>query len=431
MAKNDPKTLIIKRPAEGGCAGGLWALRFVHSPDAALVGKELSLTEPLVFGRVKAGPSAPNWKPIADRRVSGEHVEFRPIVGGRLQLIDLESSNGTFVNGARAQTAELVEGDVVKIGSTLGVVTCRADGGKVPAWWADRVPGWVPSASYRAMLRVIEGLDKTKPVVAVGEVGCGKKALLRLIAYSRFEWGQTKIAMVDAATVDSRMLAAVLSGLTDEVLILEGLERLTAEAQRVWVKALSDKKGRPMGSMGGLFATTYTPLEQCGLDPLLVQGLKPTAIVVPPLRQRREEILSLAQTLLPHAIAGMDAPTADDRALVDLSGAEALLLHDWPDNVRGLERCIGGLANRQQRPFTGAAVREELGLTTRITAGSRKKTGPPPRPMVSDKLRPRPSRAGLKAAIAAHGHDLEAAARALSVDKAQIMRWLKDDEDVG
>ncbi|HRE87804.1 MAG TPA: hypothetical protein PK095_01580, partial [Myxococcota bacterium] len=75
--------------------------------------------------------------------------------------------------------------------------------------------------------------------------------------------------------------------------------------------------------------------------------------------------------------------------------------------------------------------REELGLTTRITAGNRKKTGPPPRPMVSDKLRPRPSRAGLKAAIAAHGHDLEAAARALSVDKAQIMRWLKDDEDAG
>jgi transcriptional regulator of acetoin/glycerol metabolism len=425
MSKTDPKTLIIKRPTEGGCAGGLWALRFVHSPDAAMIGKEVSLTEPLVFGRVKAGVSAPNWHPIADRRISGEHVAFEPLVGGRLQLKDLESSNGTFVNGARAQTAELVQGDVVKLGSTLAVVTCRADGGKVPAFWADRVPGWVPSASYRAMLKAIEALDKTMPIVAVGEVGCGKKALLRLLAYARFEWAHPKITMVDAASVDDRMLASVLSGLTEEVLILEGIERLPAASQKVWVKALAAKKGR---AMGALFATTYTPLEQSGLDAALVQALKGVVVVVPPLRQRREEILSLAQTLLPHALGLAEAPTADDRAMFDLGGAEALLLHDWPDNVRGLERCIGGLAARQQRPFTGPAVRDELGLTTRITAGNRKKTGPAPRPMVSDKLRPRPSHAGLKAAIAAHGHDLDLVAKALGVDKAQIMRWLKDDD---
>ena len=416
MSDLDPKTLIIKRPTEGGCAGGLWALRFVHSPDPAIVGKEVSLAEPVIFGRIKAGPVAPNWRGLADRRVSGDHASFQPVVGGRLQLKDLESSNGTFVNGARAQTAELSEGDVVKIGSTLGVVTCRADNGKSPSWWAERVPGWAPSASYRAMLRVVDGLDKTMPVVAVGEVGSGKKALLRLIAYVRAVGSPPKLTMIDAAKADARLVASVLSGLTDEVLILEGLERMPPTAQQVLVKALAERKGR---SMGTLFATA------------LSSALKETVVVVPPLRNRREEILSLAQMLLPHMVGTADAPTVDDRPLVDLSGAEALLLHDWPENVRGLERCIAGLATRQQRPFTGPAVRDELGLVTRITSGTRKKTGPPPRPIVSEKLRSRPSREGLKAAIASHGHDITAAAKALGVDKQQVMRWLKDDEAEG
>lgn len=424
MASNDD-TVILKKSAPGGCAGGRWALRFVHSPDASLLDVELSLAEPVTLGRVKAGPPEPSWRGLGDRRVSGEHVSFTPMPGDRLVLKDLGSRNGTFVNGAKAITAELVEGDVVKVGSTLGVVTCRADGGRIPDWWAERVPGWIPSASYRAMLRQVDAMDRSMPIVAVGEVGSGKKALLRLIAHVRFGSG-VKLATVDGGQVDARLVASVLSGLTDEVLLVEGLARVPPAVQAVLVRALAERGSR---SMGSLFLMSHTPLAGSGLEPALVKALSEVAIVVPPLRRRREEILSLAQALLPHAMAKGEAPTADDRALVDTAGAEALLLHDWPDNVRGLERCIAGLAERQQRPFPGNAVQQELGLTTRITAGKSKKTSPPPRPMVSDKLRPRPSKEGLKAALAAHHHDVDAAAKALGVDRPQIMRWLKDDEE--
>lgn len=54
---------------------------------------------------------------IAAPQVSARHAEIRPLGGGKYELIDLGSTNGTFVNGQRIQRAVISLGDHVGLGS--------------------------------------------------------------------------------------------------------------------------------------------------------------------------------------------------------------------------------------------------------------------------------------------------------------------------
>src|SRR4051794_32077037 len=51
-----------------------------------------------------------------DLLVSRHHAELRVVPGGRFELVDLHSSNGTFVNGRRTERTMLEDLDVVSIG---------------------------------------------------------------------------------------------------------------------------------------------------------------------------------------------------------------------------------------------------------------------------------------------------------------------------
>lgn len=62
--------------------------------------------------------------PVAE--VSREHCRVEPSPNGGLSVEDLGSSNGTFINGLRVEQAEMVAGDVLKIGPAIMVL--RVDG---------------------------------------------------------------------------------------------------------------------------------------------------------------------------------------------------------------------------------------------------------------------------------------------------------------
>ena len=48
--------------------------------------------------------------------VSRVHCRLTALAGGELEVKDLESTNGTFVNGARVDTARLAPGDKLQVG---------------------------------------------------------------------------------------------------------------------------------------------------------------------------------------------------------------------------------------------------------------------------------------------------------------------------
>lgn len=97
------------------------ALVFTRGP---LTGKRITVTGELVLGRENVDVL------LEDPEVSRRHASVRPYEGG-LELSDLDSLNGTFVNGVRLKAATvLADGDVVRLGGIQLVadVPARAAG---------------------------------------------------------------------------------------------------------------------------------------------------------------------------------------------------------------------------------------------------------------------------------------------------------------
>ena len=85
--------------------------------DGAFAGRRVEVSGQLVLGRENADLV------IEDSEVSRRHASVRP-VDSQLEISDLGSSNGTFVNGARIQgPRRLEDGDEIRVGkSSLRVV---------------------------------------------------------------------------------------------------------------------------------------------------------------------------------------------------------------------------------------------------------------------------------------------------------------------
>jgi pSer/pThr/pTyr-binding forkhead associated (FHA) protein len=58
--------------------------------------------------------------------VSRVHCRLSALPGGELEVRDLDSTNGTYVNGARVETARLTPGDRLRIGR-VELVAVRED----------------------------------------------------------------------------------------------------------------------------------------------------------------------------------------------------------------------------------------------------------------------------------------------------------------
>ena len=57
---------------------------------------------------------------LADTNVSRQHAEIRP-AGTGFELVDLDSTNGTFVNGVRIRQHMLDDGDIISFGGTIKI----------------------------------------------------------------------------------------------------------------------------------------------------------------------------------------------------------------------------------------------------------------------------------------------------------------------
>ena len=90
------------------------ALVVVHSPDEALKGTRVTVgDEDVTFGREEG-----NTIVVPSDQASRRHARIF-VSGGAHVLVDLDSTNGTFLNSKLVKEQTLRHGDVLRIGSTV------------------------------------------------------------------------------------------------------------------------------------------------------------------------------------------------------------------------------------------------------------------------------------------------------------------------
>lgn len=73
----------------------------------------------MTLGQIVAiGRSSKCELQVDDQKISGRHCRFY-LKSDRLEVTDLDSKNGTYLNGIRIETSEVFAGDEIKIGETV------------------------------------------------------------------------------------------------------------------------------------------------------------------------------------------------------------------------------------------------------------------------------------------------------------------------
>ena len=188
------------------------------------------------------------------------------------------------------------------------------------------------SAAWRKLLMQAEMAAPHMQVAAIeGEHGTGKQTLAHYL-FSRSPLSGSSFQRRDARewlVMDAD--PAALSGFT----YLDRVDLLAPPGQGLLLGVLKALQDRPPGR-SVVLASSQTSLRQMAAQGLLLPDLafRLTAIrfAIPPLRQRREDIAALAQSLLDRICSRYQ-----HRPVVLGPGTLARLLqHSWPGNVREL-----------------------------------------------------------------------------------------------
>jgi len=188
------------------------------------------------------------------------------------------------------------------------------------------------STAWRKLLMQAEMAAPHVQVAAIeGEHGTGKQTLARYI-FSRSPLSGSSFQRRDAREwLVTDADPSTLAGFT----YLDRVDLLAPPGQGLLLGVLKSLQDRPPGR-AVLLASSQAPLRQMAgqglLLPDLAFRLSAVRFAIPPLRQRREDISLLAQSLLDRICARYQ-----HRPVILGPGALARLLqHSWPGNVREL-----------------------------------------------------------------------------------------------
>jgi DNA-binding NtrC family response regulator len=409
-------------------------LRMVMAPP----GQRLC-TVPL-HGDVQIGREGHVAEPLAlaDSEVSRRHaaVEVDPATGS-CAITDLGSRNGTFVNGARlAERRVLADGDVLRVGRALFVVQDLELRRDEPLVTGGRLLG--PSvALQRVRAAVARVAPKSLPVLITGETGVGKELVAEEIHAASGRAGALvalNCAAIPETLAESELFghaAGAFTGATGRsgglfraadggTLFLDEIGEMPLELQPKLLRALAKGEVRSVGGAETarvdvrIVAATNRDVRAAGsldLRPDLLARLAGVTIHVPPLRERREDILHLAEVFL----------RAHTAASLSVDAAEALLLHDWPHNVRELEQTMAAAGAAGGDAITcdhlPAPIAARLGPRLAGPAASGAILGSP-----ADDRRP-PSRDELADLLTRFEGNVARVAQLLRCDRRQVYRW--------
>ena len=202
---------------------------------------------------------------------------------------------------------------------------------------------WVAHSPAMQVLEgaLVQAAATTLPVLFRGERGAGRERCARrlhVLRRAEAPYRSLAAATLGAAGPDPDLLQLLRGG----SLYLAGLDFLAPEAVGPLARAMDSAAGRAVAWMGGIDPEGVLPPELAG-------RLGSLELRVPPLRERREDVLTLARLLLERTSRQEGRPTV----WMERPAERQLLDHGWPGNVRELDLLVA----RTLRGTEGLAIR--------------------------------------------------------------------------
>jgi two-component system, NtrC family, response regulator GlrR len=289
---------------------------------------------------------------VQDPQVSGVHCEVQ--IGPRgVVFRDKGSKNGLWLGTTRFFECEITERAIVTIGGTL--INIHNLGHTEKPLWPQQAYGQVTSRNLfmRAFFQDLEGARKRSgPIVLAGERGTGRALLAQAIADQE---KPTKYVPLDIAQVQEGHQAAELFGYVDKhgslrqgalekarkgLVFLGNIDLLPEHVGATLITTLRTQSMTPEGTtlrrpFGARVIVSVQPenTTKFGLrDYVIAQG--GTELVVPPLRQRRDDIPLLVKEFLERIDPKL--------TLADLPPAAVpfFYAYGWPQNVKELRNYV-------------------------------------------------------------------------------------------
>ncbi len=210
--------------------------------------------------------------------------------------------------------------------------------------------------------------DTPSPVMLYGETGTGKELFAQAI-HNQSGRMINRYTAVNCAAIPENLLEGLLFGTTSGAftgarnklglferasggtIFLDELNSMATGLQAKILRVIQERKVRRLGSLretgvdlkiiSSVNKEPHVAIAENALRPDLFYRLGVVFIPIPPLRERKEDIVLLAR----HFVAKHSR--ALQRKVVDIS-ADVLALfndYDWPGNVRELEHVIEGAIN--------------------------------------------------------------------------------------
>jgi DNA-binding NtrC family response regulator len=372
---------------------------------------------------LSVGGAADNAIALSDRAVSRYHCRVEPSSRG-VSIRDLDSTNGTWVDGVRIRRHELRPGAVIRVGRTeLSVVGRRATGQGGSELVVDST----------AMLSVMAEVDRfaklSWPVLIRGETGVGKEHVARAL-HERGPRHKGPFVPLNGGGLPRELIESELFGHArgaftgavqthrgafeqahEGTLFLDEVAELPADLQTRLLRVLETWHIRRVGSEAArrvdvrLVCATHTDLRAMVREGRfrsdLYYRIHRLVIEVPPLRARPDDIPPLAQHFLRFMQSEVGERRLHPQALERLKG------HPWPGNVRELRNVLELAAVDCDGDVIGlAAVDRSLSRT-------------------SEPLSLRPSAESLRETLEQYGGNMSAAARALGIPRSTLRDRLK------
>jgi transcriptional regulator with PAS, ATPase and Fis domain len=299
---------------------------------------------------------------ITDDTVSREHLRLHLAVTG-LHLLDEASTNGTTIGGMRIKDVILTADAHVLIGSTTLAIQLEATVTELALSSAQSFGDAIGnSEAMRHLFATLERAASSDVTVLLeGESGVGKEVLAQAVHTSSrrasgpfvaVDCGAIPPALIEselfghergAFTGADRAREGVFEQANGGTLFLDEIGELPLDLQPKLLRALEARQVRPVGGRGirtvdvRIVAATNRNLAAAAqkgeFRSDLYYRLAVVRARVPPLRDRRSDILPLARAFLSRV------PGYESHELAP-EVASMLLSYGWPGNVRELRNVI-------------------------------------------------------------------------------------------